>query len=198
VFVVFQMSPPSGDPAIRAMLIAVVDVRGVPIELTATLGPLVRGVVEGLVGTAMLVARDRNEDIAAIADAAGCRILVAETWAEGFARAVTNAPGVGMLLVDAGLQLGPDFWPLLTDKLPLLGNRPAATEPAARAGLAAPLRALTHAFNRATGRVTRDSALLLPPSRARELAQAKADPFAQNYGAALVRLNASVTRVDLR
>lgn len=180
------------------MLTAVIDVRSEPIQLTATLGPLVRGVVEGLVGTAMLVARHPNDDIASIADAAGCRILLAETWAEGFARAVTNAPGAGILVIDAGLQLGPDFWPLLTDKLPVLGNRPAATEPATRAGFTSPMRVIGDAFNQMTGRVTRDSALLLPPSRARELAQAKADPFAQRYGQMLVRLKASVTRVDLR
>lgn len=180
------------------MLTAVIDVRGEPIQLTATLGPLVRGVVEGLVGTAMLVARHQSEDIASIADAAGCRILVAETWAEGFARAVTNAPGAGILVIDAGLQLGPDFWPLLADKLPVLGNRPAATEPALRSGLTSPLRAMGDVFNNLTGRVTRESALLLPPGRARELAQAKVDPFAQRYGNMLVRLKASATRVDLR
>ena len=180
------------------MLTAVIDVRGEPIQLTATLGPLVRGVVEGLVGTAMLVARAQSEAVAEIADAAGCRFLIAETWAEGFARAVTNAPGAGILVLDSGLQLGPDFWPLLTDKLPVLGNRPAATEPAVNAGFASPLRMIGGVLNRATGRVTRDSALLLPPSRARELAQAKADPFAQRYGQSLVRLKASVTRVDLR
>lgn len=179
------------------MLTAVIDVRNEPLALTATLGPLVRGVVEGLVGTAVLVARAESADIAAIADAAGCRVLVADTWREGFARAVTNAPGAGILVLDTGIQLGPDFWPLLTDKLPLLGNRPAVTEPARPHGFPAPARLLAEAFRAARGRVSREAALLLPPARAREIAQAKADPFAFRYGKALVRLRTGVTRVDL-
>lgn len=179
------------------MLTAVIDVRLVPLALTATLGPLVRGVVEGLVGTAVLVSRTQDAAVAAIADAAGCRVLVADTWREGFARAVTNSPGAGILVLDTGIQLGPDFWPLLADALPILGTRPAATEPAARPGFASPLRTLGDVCNGLTGRLNRDSALLLPPSRAREIAQARADPFAVRYGRALVRLRASVTRVDL-
>lgn len=179
------------------MLTAVIDVRPEPLALSATLGPLVRGVVEGLVGTAILVSRSENADIATIADAAGCRVLVADTWHEGFARAVTNAPGAAILLLDTGIQLGPDFWPLLADSLPSLGNRPAATEPARRIGFASPLRALGNVCNRFAGRINRDSALLLPPSRAREIAQAKSDPFAVRYGQTLVHLRAGVTRVDL-
>lgn len=179
------------------MLMAVIDVRPEPMALSATLGPLVRGVVEGLVGTAILVSCSEDTDIAMIADSAGCRVLVADTWQEGFARAVTNAPGAGILLLDTGIQLGPDFWPLLADSLPTLGNRPAATEPAGRAGFASPLRALGDVCNRLAGRLNRDSALLLPPSRAREIAQAKADPFTVRYGKTLVRLRAGVTRVDL-
>lgn len=179
------------------MLTAVIDVRNEPLALTATLGPLVRGVVEGLVGTAVLVARGEDPDISSIADAAGCRILIAETWREGFARAVTNAPGAGILVLDTGIQLGPDFWPLLTDKLPLLGNRPATTEPARPAGFPSPIRLFTELLNASRGRISRDAALLLPPARAREIAQAKADPFAFRYGKALVRLKTGVTRVDL-
>ena len=179
------------------MLTAIIDVRLEPLALTATLGPLVRGVVEGLVGTAILVSRTEDADLAGIADSAGCRVIIAQSWREGFARAVTNSPGAGILVLDTGIQLGPEFWPLLSDKLPILGNRPAATEPATRAGLASPLRFMRDAFNGATGRINRDCVLLLPPSRAREIIQAKADPFAMRYGSALVRLRASATRVDL-
>ncbi len=179
------------------MLTAVIDVRLEPLALAATLGPLVRGVVEGLVGTAVLVSRVENADVAAIAAAAGCRVIVAGSWRDGFARAVTNSPGAGLLVLDTGIQLGPEFWPLLSDKLPILGNRPAATEPATRAGLASPARIIGNFFNAVTGRINRDCALLLPPSRAREIAQARLDPFAVRYGKALVRLKAGVTRVDL-
>jgi hypothetical protein len=179
------------------MLTAIIDVRLEPVALTATLGPLVRGVVEGLVGTAVLVSRTEDADVAGIADAAGCRVIVAENWREGFARAVTNAPGAGILVLDTGIQLGPDFWPLLADKLPIIGNRPAATEPATRAGFASPVRIVENLFNAVTGRINRDCVLLLPPSRAREIIQAKADPFAAHYGKALVRLKASATRVEL-
>lgn len=179
------------------MLTAVIDVRQEPLALTATLGPLVRGVVEGLVGTAVLVAREESDDLSSIADAAGCRVLIADSWREGFARAVVNAPGVGILVLDTGVQIGPDFWPLLADKLPVLGNRPAATEPASRPGFASPIRAAGDFFNALTGRTNRDAVLLLPPGRAREIAQGKLDPFAVHYGKALVRLRASVTRVDV-
>lgn len=181
----------------QPMLTAIIDVRLEPVALSATLGPLVRGVVEGLVGTAVLVTRSDDQDVAAIADAAGCRVIVAGSWSEGFARAITNAPGAGILVLDTGIQLGPEFWPLLSDKLQIIGNRPAATEPATRAGLASPIRIARNLFNAATGRISRDCVLLLPPGRAREIAQAKADPFTVHYGKSLVRLKASATRVEL-
>lgn len=179
------------------MLAAVIDARPEPMALTATLGPLVRGVIEGLIGSAILVVRARTSEIDQIADAAGCRVLVAEEWREGFARAVNNVPGLGILVLDTGLLVGPDFWPLLGDTLPMIGQRPAATEPAIRAGIGSPLRLAGRFWNKATGQVDRDTALLLPPSRAREIAQAKADPYALRYGKELVRLSANVTRVEL-
>lgn len=180
------------------MLTAIIDVRPHPMALTATLSPLVRGVVEGLVGTAILVARRRDAEIDAIADAAGCRVLTADTWPEGFARAVTNAPGVGVLVLDTGIQLGADFWPTLADSLPAIGGRPAASRSPAPNGLASALRAaLVGGLGAFRGRVGRDRALLLPPARAREIAQAKADPFAVPFGKSLVRLQAGVSRVAL-
>ena len=179
----------------RPMLSAIIDVRPEPLTLTATLSPLVRGVVEGLIGTAVLVAREAPPEIAAIADAGGCRLVLAPSFREGFARAVAGSGGAGVLVLDTGIQLGAEFWPLLADALPTLGGRPAATAPAVRQGLAGGLAALATAVRLTGGGVSRDCALLLPPGRARAIAQAKADPFAERYGPALVRLRASVTRV---
>lgn len=179
------------------MLIAIIDTRNNPKALAVTLGPLVRGVVEGLVGAAVIVASQRDEAIMEIADSAGCRVIIAPSWREGFARAIAGAGNSGALVVDAGLQLGPDFWPLLADSLPGLGSRPAATYPALPLGVAGIWPSLAHALRGAAGRVNRASALLLPPSRAREIAQMKLDPFTVRYGRALSWLKASATRVDL-
>lgn len=175
------------------MLTAVIDSRSGPMALASTLGPLVRGVVEGMIGTAVIVSPSADPDTTSISDSSGCRILTEPVWSDGFARAVTNAPGLGILVLEAGLMLGPDFWPLLADTLPVLGNRPAATLPAdgggwiGRLGLAGMLK----------GRVSRESALLLPPSRARQIAQAKEDPFAVRYGKECVVLRSTATRVRL-
>jgi hypothetical protein len=176
------------------MLAAVIDARSNPMALAATLGPLVRGVVEGIIGRAIVVNPVEDADIVAIADNAGCRLLVEPGWTEGFARAITNSSGAGILLIDAGLQVAPDFWPLLADRLPVLGNRPAATPPATGGRLMAALAAQFLTFG---GRVNRDSALLLPPGRAREIGLAKLDPYGVRYGGDLVRLESTVTRVAL-
>lgn len=171
------------------MLTTIVDVRPEPMALAATLAPLVRGVVEGMVGSAWLVATQEDRDVADIADSAGCRLIIVETWREGFARVVANASGSGLILIDTGLQLGPDFWPILADRLPFLGDRPAATEPAG-GGFNALL-------GRAFGRANRDCALLLPQRRAREIARERLDPFAIRYGKSLSWIRASTTRVRI-
>ncbi|MFN3483663.1 MAG: hypothetical protein ACK4YX_11645, partial [Rhabdaerophilum calidifontis] len=116
------------------MLTVIIDARPDPAALAATIAPLVRGVVEGIVGGAVLVAPAADRAVEEIADAAGCRVLVASRWPEGFARAVAGAGGSGFLLVDTGLLIGPEFWPILADRLPLLQDRPAVTRPAARPG----------------------------------------------------------------
>lgn len=171
------------------MLIAVIDSRSGPLALASTLGPLVRGVVEGMIGTAVIVAPEADHDIVSIADSSGCRVLAEPQWADGFARAVTNAPGLGILVLEAGLMVGPDFWPLLADTLPVLGNRPAATLPADGGGLLARMGL--------GARVSRESALLLPPSWARRISQAKEDPFRVRYGKECVPLRSTPTRVRL-
>jgi hypothetical protein len=180
------------------MLTAVIDVRPEPIALTATLGPLVRGVVEGLVGNAMLVCRQSSEELEDIADAAGCRIVTAESWPDGFARVSTLAPASGLLVLDTGLQLGADFWPVLADILPALGARPAMSQPALGTGMGGLFDGLIEGVRTMGGRPSRNAALLLPPSRARDIALAKQDPYAIRFGTELVRLKAGVTRVELR
>ncbi|HUN13013.1 MAG TPA: hypothetical protein PLE50_12200 [Rhabdaerophilum sp.] len=174
------------------MLIAVIDSRSGPMALASTLGPLVRGVVEGMIGTAVIVSPEADPDTVSIADSSGCRVLAEPNWTDGFARAVTNAQGIGVLVLESGLMMGPDFWPILADTLPVLGNRPAATLPADGGGLWARL-----GLNRLGGRVSRDSALLLPPSRARKIAQEREDPFRVRYGKECVSLRSAATRVRL-
>lgn len=170
------------------MFSAVIHARPAPLALAATLGPLVRGVVEGLVGSATLVVSERNADIEEIADSAGCRVLVAADWAEGFSRVVANAGGSPLLVMDTGLMLGQEFWPVLADSLPLLGDRPAATEAEKPRSI---IRRLLAATSSAPGR---DQVLLLPGSVSRQVAQMKADPFLHRY-ANLARLPVKARRV---
>jgi hypothetical protein len=179
------------------MLMAIIDARSAPMALTATLGPLVRGVVEGIIGTAILINPTDDPDIRMIADSSGCRVLLEPQWTDGFARAVTHSSGAGVLVLDAGVQLGPDFWPLLADNLPALGNRPAASLPALAPGMAGLASGALYALKTLGGRPGRNAALLLPPRLAREIGQAKSDPFQVRYGKELARLKATVTRVDL-
>lgn len=175
------------------MLTAVIDSRSGPMALASTLGPLVRGVVEGMIGTAVIISPEADHDTVSIADSSGCRVLAEPDWRDGFARAVTNAPGLGILVLESGLMVGPDFWPLLADTLPILGNRPAATLAADGGGWLGRLglRSLLG------GRISRESALLLPPSWARRIAQAKDDPFRVRYGKECVPLRSVATRVRL-
>ncbi|WP_150287894.1 hypothetical protein [Rhabdaerophilum calidifontis] len=177
------------------MLTVIIDARPDPAALAATIAPLVRGVVEGIVGGAVLVAPAADRAVEEIADAAGCRVLVASRWPEGFARAVAGAGGSGFLLVDTGLLIGPEFWPILADRLPLLQDRPAVTRPAARPGFAGMAARAAAILRETGGRAGRDRALLLPPRRAREIAAAKADPFAHPFGRDLVRLDPEVRRL---
>lgn len=179
------------------MLIAIIDTRDNPAETGATLGPLVRGVVEGVIGSAVLIVSRRDPVMDELADAAGCRVIVAASWAEGFARAVAGAGNAGTLVLDAGIRLPSEFWPVLVDALPVLGSRPAATRADEPGGLAWLVAQISAPFSPKRGRVGRDHAILLPPSRARELAAIKADPFAIRYGKALVSLETRAARVVL-
>ncbi len=143
------------------MLSIIIDANAPPLALSATLGPLVRGVVEGVVGGAILIIPHESEEILALADASGCRALVSPGFGAGFARAITYSKGAGVLVLKAGLQIGPDFWPVLVDQLPLLGQNPAVTQ--RRGG------GILGRIARLQGRVSPDQALLLPPMLAREI-----------------------------
>jgi hypothetical protein len=178
--------------SIHLMFVVVVRARSEPMALAATLGPLVRGVIEGLVGSAYLIAEAETPDLGEIADSAGCRILTAPTWPEGFARAVVNTAGAPLLVIDTGLLLGQDFWPTIADRMPLLGDRPAATEPADGAPLAARIKRRIAAMR---GQVDEASALLLPGSLARNIGQSKGDPWRWPYGESLIRLPVKGSRV---
>ncbi|MCA0406536.1 MAG: hypothetical protein LCH39_10345 [Proteobacteria bacterium] len=171
------------------MLSIIIDADGPPLALSATLSPLVRGVVEGIVGSAMLVVPKETDELTTIADAAGCRLLASSTFGEGFARAITYTNGSGVLVLSAGVQVGPEFWPVLADQLPVIGQVPAVTQ-LIKASI----------FQRISGfrgQVSRDQALLLPPALAREIGLEKADPFTRRYGNALITLPAQARRIAL-
>lgn len=174
------------------MFYVVIQARPVPVALASTIGPLVRGVVEGLVGTAVMVTPVRDETIDEIADSAGCRVLVATDWRDGFARAVASSGGAPLLVIDTGVMLGPEFWPILADSLPLLGDRPAATSPIRQNRLADIL-----AMRRFRGirPVSRDQVLLLPGSLARTLAAAKVDPWEYQFDQRLEILPVTAKRL---
>lgn len=156
------------------MFTAVVRARDEPMALAATLGPLVRGVVQGLVGSAILVASSASEDMAEISDAAGCRLLIEPDWVEGFARAVSLSAGRALIVVETGTVLGEGFWEVLADQAPLFGDRPAVTRPAAGGGILARLAGFLPGLAPQLGP---ERVLLLPGSRARAIAQARLDPW---------------------
>ena len=169
-----------------------IRVRPDPMRLAATLSPLVRGVVEGLVGSAILVAEAASPELSDIADASGCRVLIETNWPEGFARVVASTGGAPLLLLDTGLLLGQEFWPMLADRLSLIGDRPAATD---RVEAQSPAIWLRQRLAALRGHVDADAALLLPGSAARMIAQAKGDPWQWRFGRDLVRLPVRGSRV---
>lgn len=175
------------------MFTAIIRTRSEPLALAATLGPLVRGVVQGLIGSAILVAENDTPDLHQIADSSGCRVLIAQSWSEGFARAVAQTGGAPLIVLDEGIMLPPDFWPVLADIAPLLADRPAVTRPEKASNL---LAGAKRWMRQHSGGVDAESALLLPIATARGIAQKKHDPFRTRYGAALVRLNAVTMRVQ--
>ena len=152
------------------MFLAIIRVRPDPMALSATLGPLVRGVIEGMVGSAILVADMATPELETIADAAGCRVLVAPTWPEGFARAIAGSAGAPVIVLDTGVMLGHEFWPLLADHLPMLGDRAAVTAFTPSGFLAGVI-----AWFRPS--LSLDQALIFPGSRARQIAMAGTDPW---------------------
>lgn len=184
------------------MYAVVIRARPQSLALAATLAPLVRGVVEGLVGTAVLVAEQEDSDIREIADAAGCRIITAASWPEGFARAVAQGNGDGVLVMDTGILLPQDFWAILMDHLPLLTDRPGATRSARRRGLLHLMRKIRDwiipDLSELGGIADADRALLIPPALARLIAQKQADPFTHAFGRDLLRLGVKVSRVGPR
>jgi hypothetical protein len=174
------------------MFTAVVRARNEPMALAATLGPLVRGVVQGLVGSAILVAPTASEDIAEISDAAGCRLLIEPDWAEGFARAVSLSAGRPLIIIDSGSVIGEGFWEALADQTPLIGDRPAVTRPAAGVGTLARFARLLPGLAPKLGP---ERALLVPGSRAREIARARLDPWQAVTLGEAVELDVPVRRI---
>ena len=166
-----------------------------PVALAATLSPLVRGVIEGLVRSVWIVTEAAREDDREIADAAGCRLLVEPAgWARGFARAVTNSGGAPLLVLESGVLLGPEFWAVLGERRPVLGNRPGRVPPEGDDGAVA---RVASALRRAGGAGLRpDTALILPPPLAREIAQAGGDPWRWRYGSSLQVLPVRTRRLN--
>lgn len=176
------------------MLEAVVRTRNEPLALAATLGPLVKGVVEGLLATAVLVAEAPDEPLRQIADAAGCR-LVEAPWAAGFAEVARG--GSPLLVIDCGVVLAEGFWPHWRDVGAGIAGRPAATRAHLPFGMSAFGAAGAKLIRRIQGSVSTDEALILPSALAAALARDAVDPFARIYGPALVRLKAGSFRIGL-
>jgi hypothetical protein len=177
------------------MFTALIRAGSDPMAMTATMGPLVRGVVEGLVGTAILITPQPSRVLDEIADAAGARLFVVPSWPEGFARAVAASNGGGLLVIEAGLMLGQDFWPLIADMAPFLGDRPAVTHAPANTGFEALLDLIRRPIRVMRGVPRRDQAILMPGAVAREIARKKEDPFLHAYGRSLVTLPSVAIRV---
>jgi hypothetical protein len=177
------------------MFAVILRARPDPLALTATMGPLIRGVVMGLVGSAFLVADAQDKALEDIADASGARLLVAGTWPEGFARAIASHKGGGLIVMDTGLMLGQDFWPVLTDMAAILGDRPAITKLPAANKIADVFRATPFSLRAMRGVPHPDQAIVMPGSIARDIARIKADPFTYPYGKSLMILPSSSLRI---
>jgi hypothetical protein len=177
------------------MFTVILHARPDPMALTATMGPLVRGVVMGLVGSAFLISNRANETLDEIADAAGARLLLAANWPEGFGRAVASSNGGGLIVLDTGVMLGQDFWSILADMSAFLGDRPAITHNQPQPGFLALLAQVPGYFRAARGIPHQDQAIVMPGRVAREIARLKADPFAFSYGTSLVRLPSQTMRI---
>jgi hypothetical protein len=82
------------------MISVVVFAQGSVDALAATLGALVAGVADGLIGDAVIVVASPDPAIAQVADAVGARLLVAED--DPWRRAVPLARGDWILFLEAG------------------------------------------------------------------------------------------------
>jgi len=69
--------------------------------LARSLGSLVRATMEGVVRDAALIGRGAD-DLAGVADYAGCAYVEAETLAEGFARALSETRGEIVFVLEGG------------------------------------------------------------------------------------------------
>lgn len=136
------------------MLSAIVRSGAGPEALGRSLAPLVRGVVEGLVGEVVVLAAPGDADSARVAEASGASLLIAEDWGEGWARAAKLARCDRLLAIEAGVLLPEAFWPDLAERLAAGASAPLATR-----GAAGPF---VRFMSRLGGRPDRGQALVLP------------------------------------
>src|SRR3954465_12614716 len=84
------------------MLTALIHSEGPPDALAATLASLVPGVVEGLVGDAVIVARQAAPATAGIAEVAGAKLVVAPDGADPWRAGAAQARREWLLCLEAG------------------------------------------------------------------------------------------------
>ncbi len=107
---------------------------GQPVEhLGITLTSLVPAVVHGLVGDAIVMARQADEAISHVADAAGVAVVPDSGSAQGWRQAAAGARGRWLLLLEAGDRMEPGWIPeaeqallAYSPRLARLRRRPAS------------------------------------------------------------------------
>lgn len=94
-----------------------VIVRGgdAPEALARALGPLVAGVVAGLVAEVLVVAAPAATEVARLTEGSGAELVASESWQDGLAAAVRRARQSRLLVLDAGVILGEGFWAELAE-----------------------------------------------------------------------------------
>lgn len=98
--------------------------------LVRTLAPLVRGVVEGVLGAVLIGARPTDAESRLIGEESGARVLETGNWRDALALAAAQAPGGLLLAIDSGVVLGEAFWPEVQEALASGLDGPFVTRPA--------------------------------------------------------------------
>jgi hypothetical protein len=111
------------------MMTALVFADGAPEELAATLGTLVPGVVEGLVGDAVIVTPRPDPVITGMAETAGAKLAIAPPGADPWRTGATHARRQWLLCLRSG-DVPAEGWMCAVDRF--LASSAKAGHPLAR------------------------------------------------------------------